>query len=141
MAGRDLVVRRSLRQLGVDAPALRLVRVPSNRRGDEWVRRTDLPSIVHEQPGVDGRTQLLVGGEPRAVPGAQSARQRNGESQAADGRLELRDAESEQVVDRCGNRNLVTDLERVAVGQRARDLEREERIATGQLGHALQHPA
>ena len=77
--------------------------------------------------------------DARDLQGAKVAAQRDGEQQPAHRVGQRCNARAEQLFDGLGERHVLADLQRPAFGERAPELEREQRVAERGLDNAAQH--
>ena len=97
--------------------------------GQQRVRRPDPLPVQADDTGGGRVLQHVRSGELAHLRGAQVGVERQREQQPAGGRVEVGDAEAEEVLDRVGDGQLVADRRRVPTRQEPADLEGEERVA------------
>jgi hypothetical protein len=127
--GAQLVVGDHARQGDVElAPLARAGAFP-RRSGEQRVRGAHAVALEEQHAGVGGVVERVRPADRRELAGAQVGAQGDGEEQSAHRAREPRHARAEQVFDRIRNREVLADLERLALGQRASELQCEQRVA------------
>ena len=129
VAGAPLLAGHGAREREVELAALARARVLAGRRAEQRVGRADASGLGAQEAGVEG---VLGVGHRGELVRAQVAAQRHREQGVP---LRVRqggDADAEQVLDRVRQRDLPAG--RSARGQRAADLEREQRVAERRVG-------
>ena len=130
----ELVVRGRLRERRVELAPVARTRPLDRGGGNQWMRGADAVAVDDDHAGVHGvveRLRARHGGELREP---WVGRERDGEQEPPDRRPEPRDPRAEELLHRVGQRQVVAHVERPSLGERAADLEREQRVAECRVG-------
>ena len=129
VARAPLVSGHGVRERAVQLAVLARPRVLAGRRAEQRVRRADAAGLGAQQAGVDG---VLGVGHRRELVRVQLAAQGDREQGAPLRVGQCRHADVEHVLDRVRQRDLPAG--RSPLGERAPDLEREQRVAERRVG-------
>ena len=141
MLGAQLRVGDGAGERLVQRAPLRRARALARGGAEQRMRGANVLAVDAQQPGVDRRLDAVRARGGHQLADLDVAAQRDGEQDPALALGQRGDPRAEDVLDGLGDDQLAADRRRAARGERAPQLEREQRVAERRVRHAPQQRA